>query len=104
LRKEKLKAEEAKLLAKEQARTKAYLAREQELEKGQKARELREAGKRASEDIKGFAREKARKETYLAQEKLTPRVRRRESSKIRTKEPCKSSTSRKELVSSVFIL
>jgi len=48
LRKEKLKAEEAKLLAKEQARTKAYLAREQELEKGQKARELREAGKRAS--------------------------------------------------------
>jgi hypothetical protein len=68
-RKEKLKAEEAEQVAKDQARKKAYLAREQEIEKGQKSRETRQAEKRASEDIQDSAREKARKETYLAQEK-----------------------------------
>ena len=68
---EKLKADEAAQLSKDDVRKKAYLAREQGIEKGQKARELRQAGKRASEDIKDSAREKTRKETYLAQEKKT---------------------------------
>ena len=56
-RKEKLKAEEAEQVAQDQVRKKAYLAKEQEIEKGQKARELRQAEKRASEDIKDSARE-----------------------------------------------
>ena len=71
LRKEKLKAEEVEQVAKDQTRKKAYLAREQEIEKGQKARETRQGEKRASEDIRDSAREKLRKETYLAQEKKT---------------------------------
>ena len=69
LRIEKLKAEEAEQIAKDQIRKKAYLAREHEIEKGQKASENRQAEKRASEDIRDSAREKARKDTYLAQEK-----------------------------------
>ena len=68
-RKEKLKAEEAEQVAKDKVRKQAYLAREQEIEKGQKDRQLKQAEKRASEDIQDSAREKARKETYLAQEK-----------------------------------
>ena len=72
-RKQKLKAEEAEQIAKDKVRKKVYLAREQEIEKGQKARELREAEKRTAEDIKDSAKEKARKETYLAQEKALAR-------------------------------
>jgi hypothetical protein len=66
---EKLKADEAAQLVKEDARKKIYLAKEQEIEKAQKAKYARESEKRASENIKDLAREKARKETYLAQEK-----------------------------------
>jgi hypothetical protein len=69
-RKEKLKAEEARQSAKDGERKKAYLAREQEIEKGQKSRELKQAEQRVSDDIKDSAREKARKEAYLAQEKV----------------------------------
>ncbi len=68
-RQKKLKAEEAEQVAQDQVRKKAYLAREHEIEKGQKSRETRQAEKRASEDIQDSARERARKETYLAQEK-----------------------------------
>ena len=69
MRLEKLKVEEAKLLAKERARTEAYSAREKELEKTQKAKESRWAEKRVAEEIKEVEKEKARKESYLAREK-----------------------------------
>jgi wobble nucleotide-excising tRNase len=72
-RKKKLEAEAAEQLAKDEIRKKAYLAREQIIVKEQKARELREADRRASEDIKNLAREKARKEAYLAQEEAHAR-------------------------------
>ncbi len=70
IRKEKLKIEEAKIRAKEQARTQAYLAREQEIEKAQKTKEDRRARDRADEEIREVAKEKARKEAYQAREKI----------------------------------
>jgi hypothetical protein len=68
-RKEKLRIEESKLLAKEQVRTRAYLAREQEIEKGQKIKEDQRARDRADEEIREVAKEKARKLAYQAREK-----------------------------------
>jgi hypothetical protein len=68
---EKLKADETAQLSKDDVRKKAYLARELEIEKGQKAKIAKQAEKRASQDTKDLAREKTRKETYLAQEKKT---------------------------------
>jgi hypothetical protein len=67
---EKRKAEDARLQAKEQARTKAYLDKEQEIEKGQKLKEDQRAKDRADEDIREQAKEKARKEAYQAREKI----------------------------------
>jgi hypothetical protein len=69
LRIEKLKAEESKLLATDQARTKAYWAREQAIEKGQKIKETRKVEDLANQAIKELAKDKSRKEAYLAQEK-----------------------------------
>ncbi len=69
LRSKRMKAEEARILAKEQARTQAYLAREQEIEKAQKIKEDRRAMDRADEEIRELAKEKARKEAYQAREK-----------------------------------
>lgn len=66
---EKLEAEEASQLAKDDVRKRVYFAKEQNIEKGQKDNEAKQAEKRASENIKDLAREKVRKETYLAQEK-----------------------------------
>ncbi len=66
---EKLKNEEAKLLAKEQARTQAYLAREQEIEKAQKIKDDQRARDRADEEARELEKEKARKEAYQAREK-----------------------------------
>ncbi len=68
-RAEKSKAEEVELLAKDQVRKKAYLAREQEIEKGQKAKAAKRGENHASEEIKELAREKARKEAYTVREK-----------------------------------
>ena len=84
-RKKELKAEEVQQLVKDEARKKAYLTREQEIEKGQKARELREAEKRTAEDIKDSAREKARKETYLSQEKAIARDQEARKAKDKTR-------------------
>jgi hypothetical protein len=67
---EKLKAEEARLLAKEQVRTKVYLAREQEIEKTQKIKETQRAKDLKEEEIREQAKEKARKDAYLAREKI----------------------------------
>ena len=66
---EKRKAEEVELLAKDQVRKKAYLAREQEIENGQKAEAAERGENHANEEIKELAREKARKEAYVAREK-----------------------------------
>ncbi|MDD5700681.1 MAG: hypothetical protein PHU23_01410 [Dehalococcoidales bacterium] len=66
---EKLKIEEAKLLAKEQARTQAYLAREREIEKAQKIKEDQRTRDRADEESRELAKEKVRKEAYQAKEK-----------------------------------
>jgi hypothetical protein len=69
LRIEKLKAEEAKILSKDQERTQAYLIKEQEREKGQKIKENQRAEERASQEIKDRAKEIIRKEALLAREK-----------------------------------
>ena len=66
---EKLKADETVRLAKEDIRKEAYLAKEHEIEKVQKAKDAKQSEKHASENITDSAREKGRKETYLAQEK-----------------------------------
>jgi hypothetical protein len=68
-RKEKSIDEEAKRLAKEQVRKKAYLAREKALDDVQKERELKRLENLAKEEIEQLAKEQARKETYLAREK-----------------------------------
>ncbi len=69
LRKEKQKADEAKIFAREQSRTRAYLARELEIEKAQKIKEDQRAKDRAEEEIREQAKEKARKEIYQARER-----------------------------------
>ena len=69
LRLEKLKAEEAKLQAREQARTNAYKAREQLIEKAQSIKATQRAQDRAREEIEESAKEKLRKEAYEAREK-----------------------------------
>jgi hypothetical protein len=69
LRIQKNNTEEAKLLAKDQARHEAYVAKERELEKEQNARAAKRAENQAKEEIKEKAKEKARKEDYLAREK-----------------------------------
>jgi predicted DNA-binding protein len=69
LRMKKVKEDEAKALARDQARAKAYLAREQEIEKGQKIKETQRVKERADEELQDVAKEKARKEAYQAREK-----------------------------------
>ena len=68
LRLEKLHSAEAKLLAREKVRTKAYLVREQEIEKVQKQKEDQRALERVSQEIKDQSKEKARREAYVARE------------------------------------
>ncbi len=69
LRKEKLMAEEAKSLFREQERVKAYSDREQKLASEQKIKDNKRADDLAKEAIRELAKEKARKEAYQAQEK-----------------------------------
>jgi len=68
-RAEKRVAAEAVDLVKEQARKKAYLAREEAIDKTSKATAAGRAEKRASDDSKGRAREKAGRDDYFANEK-----------------------------------
>jgi hypothetical protein len=70
LRLEKLKAEEAKSLAREQVRKNEYLAHEQKIEKAQNIKDVRRAEQRAGQEIKELAEEKSRKEVYQAREKI----------------------------------
>jgi len=67
-RAEKRAAEDIEQLARDQARRKANLAREQAIEKDQKERETKRAEKRAAEDIKQLAKDQARKKANLARE------------------------------------
>jgi hypothetical protein len=73
LRKEKLKAEEVISLFREQERVKAYSAREQKIENGQKIKEHKRVDELANEEIKEQAKEKSRKEAYLAREQIIAR-------------------------------
>jgi hypothetical protein len=67
--KNKLKAEQEEILAKDKARKSVFMAKEQEIAKVQDARETLRSEARAKEETKDTAREKARRETYLAHEK-----------------------------------
>jgi hypothetical protein len=69
LRIEKLKAEEAQSLAREQARAKAYQDREKDIEKAQAIKDAQRAESRSREEAQEQAREKARKDAYLSREK-----------------------------------
>ncbi len=68
-RKKKLAEEETLRLVKEQERRKAYLDKEQALEKAAHAREIEQAKKRAVEEISRVATEQARKAALAAREK-----------------------------------
>ena len=70
LRKDKLKAEEAQSLTRDQERSKAYLAREQKIENGQKIKENQRTEDRVGEENRELVKEKARKEAYAAREKI----------------------------------
>jgi hypothetical protein len=67
--KEKGDAEDARRLASEQDRKKAYLAREQAIQQAADSRHSEQAGKRAGEEADRLAREETRKKTYSAREK-----------------------------------
>ena len=67
-RKEKRIEEETEGLAKEQVRKKAYLVREEAIEKALKAKETKRTEKHATEDIKQLARDQTRKKAYFAKE------------------------------------
>ncbi|MFC1993573.1 hypothetical protein ACFLV3_07225 [Chloroflexota bacterium] len=67
-RKEKRIEEETEGLAKEQGRKKAYLAREQAIEKASKASKTKRTEKRAAEGIRQSAKDQTRREAYLARE------------------------------------
>jgi hypothetical protein len=67
-RKERRIKEDAERLAKEQVRKKAYLAREQAIEKTWKANKIKRAENRAAEEIEQLPRDQARKKALLAEE------------------------------------
>ena len=61
---------EAERLAKEQARKKAWLAKEKAIDEAQEVAQAKRAEKRAVEEAEQLANEQARKKTWLAQEKV----------------------------------
>ncbi len=65
---EKRKSEEAGRLDKEQVRKKAYLAREEAIEKASKASKTKRTEKRAAEEIGQSTKDQARKDASLAKE------------------------------------
>jgi hypothetical protein len=82
-RREKLIKEEAERLARERERKKAYLAREQVIEKASEAKEAERSQKRAVEESEQANREKARKDAFLAREKMLAEA--AEAKKLREK-------------------
>lgn len=83
-RADQYKAAEAEQLAKEQVRKKAYLAREQALEKAGKAKQTKRAGKRASEEAGEVKKEQARREAHAAREQAIAED--QEARKLKAKE------------------
>ena len=67
-RKGKRLEEEAEGLAKDQGRKKAYLAREEVIEKASKARKTKRTEKRAAEEIGQSAKDQARRDASFAKE------------------------------------
>ncbi len=68
-KKEKIAAEEARMLVGEQARKKAYLTKEEAIEKASKLRVEKRAPGRAEEEAKQRTKELERKKAMLAREK-----------------------------------
>ncbi|MFC2062970.1 hypothetical protein ACFLS8_03410 [Chloroflexota bacterium] len=66
--KEKRLEKEPELLAKEQARKKANLDREEAIEKASNARKTKRSEKHAVEEIEQSVREQSRRKAYLARE------------------------------------
>ncbi len=75
--------QEAERSTGEQVRKKAYLAREQAIEKARKGRETERSQKRATEEIGQLARDKARREAYFATERAIAKA--QEARKLKTK-------------------
>jgi hypothetical protein len=67
-RAEKHTAEQAEQLAKDQVRKKAYLIREEAIEKASKARKTKRTEKQAAEEIGKSAKDQARRDASLAKE------------------------------------
>jgi len=66
---EKHVAEEARRIAEEQKRKKAYFAKEEELEILSKIKASEHAAKRVAEEVEQSSKDQARKAAYLAREK-----------------------------------
>jgi hypothetical protein len=67
--KERLDEEVARRVAEEQGRKKAYMAKEQTIQRASDSRHSKQAGKRAVEETDRLAREEARKKAYSAKER-----------------------------------
>jgi hypothetical protein len=65
---ESRETQQAKQLEKEQERKKAYLAREQAIERASQSKHVERAEKRVAEDALQLARDDARKKAYFARE------------------------------------
>lgn len=83
MQKEKRDAEQAQRQAKEQERKKAYLAKEQSIEKASQSRQAAQGEKRAAEEAVQLARGEARKKAYSDRE--TAMAEARESKKLKDK-------------------
>ena len=82
-RKEKRATEEIEQLARDQARRKANLDREEAIEKSSKARKTKQTEKRAAEGIGQSARDQARRKVNLAREQAI--VEAQEARKLKAK-------------------
>ena len=82
-RKEKHTEEEAERLDKEQVRKKAYLAREEAIEKTSKAKKTKRLEKHATEDIEQSAKDQTRKKAYFAKEQAIDEA--QEARKLKSK-------------------
>jgi hypothetical protein len=82
-RKAKQKFRQEEILAKEDARTKSYLAREIEIKKVQDAKQNQRLEARAKEETRELIKEKARKEAYDAREKAILEA--QEAKRLKTK-------------------
>ena len=82
-RAEKRAAEDIEQLARDQARRKANLAREQAIEEDQKEKTAKRAERRAAEEIRQSARDQARRKANLAREQAIAEA--QEAKKLKAK-------------------